>query len=305
MKGYKGFDKDLQCRGKQYEVGKTFKEKTAKLCKRGMHFCENPLEVFYYYGPSNGRFCEIEADGVTKESDNDTKRACTELTVKAEIGIPGIIKAGVEYIKSKVDWDNAKESNTGSRSVATNTGNRSAATNTGTCSAATNTGTCSAATNTGERSVTTNTGNYSAATNTGESSVATNTGNSSVVTNTGYYSAATNTGNNSAATNTGNNSAATNTGDWSVATNTGNNSAATNTGDGSEAAVEGEESVAIALGIGGKAKGAKGCWIVLAEWTKYGNIWHRKIVKSYKVDGKRIKANTFYKLQDGKAVETE
>ena len=206
MKGYKGFDKDLQCRGKQYEVGKTFKEKTAKLCKRGMHFCENPLEVFYYYGPSNGRFCEIEADGVTKESDNDTKRACTELTVKAEIGIPGIIKAGVEYIKSKVDWDNAKESNTGSRSVATNTGN---------------------------------------------------------------------------------------------------NSAATNTGDGSEAAVEGEESVAIALGIGGKAKGAKGCWIVLAEWTKYGNIWHRKIVKSYKVDGKRIKANTFYKLQDGKAVETE
>ena len=296
MKGYKGFDKDLQCRGKQYEVGKTFKEQTAKLCKSGMHFCENPLEVFYYYGPSNGRFCEIEADGVTKESDNDTKRACTELTVKAEIGIPGIIKAGVEYIKSKVDWDNAKESNTGCSSAATNTGNSSAATNTGERSLATNTGCSSAATNTGCSS---------AATNTGNSSVATNTGYSSVATNTGYSSAATNTGERSVATNTGERSLATNTGYRSVATNTGERSVATNTGERSASTVEGAESVAIALGIEGKAKGAKGCWIVLAEWTKYGNIWHRKIVKSYKVDGKRIKANTFYKLQDGKAVETE
>lgn len=78
-----------------------------------------------------------------------------------------------------------------------------------------------------------------------------------------------------------------------------------NTGNDSVATVEGKESVAIALGIGGKAKGAKGCWIVLAEWNRDYNGWHRKIVKSYKVDGKRIKANTFYRLKDGKAVETE
>ena len=121
--------------------------------------------------------------------------------------------------------------------------------------------------------------------------------------NIGDRSAATNTGDQSAATNTGYQSAATNTGYQSAATNTGDRSAATNTGDRSAATNTGEEGCAISLGIEGKASGAKGCWLTLAEWKEDKNgAWHRIDVKTVKVDGKKIKADTFYVLQKGKFV---
>ena len=141
------------------------------------------------------------------------------------------------------------------------------------------------------------TGDRSAATNTGYGSAATNTGNFSAATNTGYRSAATNTGNFSAATNTGYRSAATNTGDYSAATNTGDYSAATNTGYGS---------VAVAWGRESKAKAAKGSYIVLAEYGEWnGEEYPLLHAKMRKVDGKTIKADTFYRLKDGKFVEVQ
>ena len=107
------------------------------------------------------------------------------------------------------------------------------------------------------------------------------------------------TGNQSAATNTGDWSAATNTGNRSAATNTGYRSAATNTGNQSAASVEGKDSIACGLGYQNKAKGALGCWIVLAERD---NDWHIKSVKTALVDGKKIKADTWYELQNGRFV---
>ena len=325
---YKGFDKNLQCRGFQYEVGGEYTTDRAKACETGFHCCENPLDVLGYYAPLNNdgtpnRFCEVEAGGDIDTSKDD-KLCCTHLKIKAEIGLQGLIKAGVKFILDRVKWNDDKQSNTGDYSAATNTGYRSAATNTGYRSAATNTGDYSAATNTGNRSAATNTGNRSAATNTGDYSAATNTGNRSAATNTGYrsaatntgdYSAATNTGNYSAATNTGNRSAATNTGDCSAATNTGNcsaatntgdRSAATNTGDCSAASVGGKDSIAIVTGKDSKAKGALGCWIVLTERGEWnGETYPIKEVKAFKVDGNEIKADTWYKLVDGCAVEVE
>jgi len=149
----------------------------------------------------------------------------------------------------------------------------------------------------------TNTGDYSAATNTGTRSAATNTGTRSAATNTGYYSAATNTGTRSAATNTGYQSAATNTGTRSAATNTGDYSAATNTGDYSAATNTGKEGYAASVGIEGKAKGAVGCWITLAEWKQGQSCeWTRTNIKTVRVDGKKIKADVFYQLKNGKFV---
>ena len=300
MKGYKGFDKGLVCRGKQYAENTVFEEDKAVICSSGMHFCENPFDVLDHYGFVNGNaeindFAEVEALDEVKTDDN--KKYCTKkLRVGTEIGIPGLVKAFVEFTKSKVDFENA---------AATNTGDMSAATNTGYMSAATNTGYMSAATNTGYMSAATNTGDYSAATNTGNKSSATNTGDYSAATNTGYMSAATNTGYMSAATNTGNKSAATNTGDMSAATTTGYMSAATNTGNYSAASVEGKDSFAIATGIEGKAKGALGCYIAVAEWVREGYEWKLKGFKTHKVDGKRIKANVYYQLKNGKFVEAE
>ena len=312
IKGYKGFDKNMKCRNFQYETGKDYQhDGKISCCHSGFHFCINPFDVLAYYAPANSRFCEVEGSGESAKDDNDTKVSVSNLHVGLEIGLNGLINDGIKFILNKVKRNNCEATNTGDCSAATNTGNRSAATNTGNRSAATNTGNCSAATNTGYRSAATNTGNRSAATNTGNCSAATNTGNRSAATNTGDYSAATNTGDcsaatntgyRSAATNTGNRSAATNTGDSSVATNTGDYSAATNTGHYSVSNVEGQNSIAIVTGRKSRAAGALGCWLVLTERDDNMNIIN---VKAIKVDGKKIKANIFYTLEDGEIKEAE
>ena len=305
--GFKGFDKNLKCRDFQYEVGKTYEhEGKVECCEQGFHFCENPFDVFGYYSPSDSRYCAVEGSGKVDQDEDDSKVAVSKLHISAEIWLKGIIEAGVKFILDKVNWKDDKEYNTGYQSAATNTGYQSAATNTGDRSAATNTGYQSAATNTGDQSAATNTGYQSAATNTGYQSAATNTGYQSAATNTGDQSAATNTGDQSAATNTGDRSAATNTGDQSAATNTGDQSAATNTGDRSVSIVEGKDSVAIVTGKDSKAKGALGCWIVLTErggWN--GETYPIIEVKAFNVDGEKIKADTFYQLINGEAVEVE
>ena len=162
MNCFKGFDKDLKCRDFQYEIGKEYTEEKADICNCGFHACKFPMDVFGYYSPSDSRYCEVDLEANNQLS-NDSKRVGKKISVKAEIGIAGIIKAGVEYIKEQVNWEDDKATNTGNYSAATNTGDRSAATNTGDRSAATNTGDQSAATNTGDQSAATNTGNRSAA----------------------------------------------------------------------------------------------------------------------------------------------
>ena len=319
MKCYKGFDKDLKCRGFQYEIGKEYEENTADICHKGFHACENPMDVFGYYNPADSRYCEVDLD-TNEQTEEDSKRVGKKIKIETEIGLSGLIRAGVKFILEKVDFKSAKESNTGEQSAATNTGARSAAmsagrqsaatntgrqsaaTSTGEQSAATNTGARSAAMNTGEQSAATNTGARSAATNTGNQSAATSTGNQSAATNTGYQSAATNTGYQSAATNTGYQSAATNTGNWSAATNTGNRSAATNTGNWSAATVGGAESIAVVTGYGSKAKGAVGCWLVLTERDEKMHILG---VQAVCVDGETIKADTFYMLKNGAIIEVD
>ena len=208
---YKGFDKDLKCRDTQYEVGKTYEmDGDIKCCNSGFHACENPLDVFDYYAPADSRYCKVEQSGTLSKDADDSKVASSKIRVQCEIGLKGIIEAGVKFIFDKVNWKDNKESNTG---------NQSAATNTGDCSAATNTG------------------------------------------------------------------------DWS---------AATNTGDWSAAKVSGGESIAIVTGSDSMASGALGCWLVLTERDEN---YHIKEVKAVKVDGKRIKADTYYKLVDGEVKE--
>ncbi|HHF3474586.1 TPA: hypothetical protein ACPKB6_000122 [Haemophilus influenzae] len=292
---YKGFKQDWTCRGYQYEVGKTYEHKgNVKACESGFHACEYPLDVLSYYSPAVSKFAVVKMSGETSKDSDDTKIASAKITIETEINLPEMIKKAVEWIKGKVDWDAAKVSNTGYRSVATNTGYRSVATNTGDRSVATNTGYRSVATNTGYRSVATNTGYRSVATNTGDQSVATNTGDRSVATNTGYWSAVTNTGDRSVATNTGYRSVATNTGDQSVATNTG---------DQSVAEVSGKQSIAVALGWQSKAKASINGAIVCVYRNHDGELIH---IKASKVGENNIKADTWYTLDKiGEFVEVK
>ena len=175
MKCYKGFDKDLKCQGFQYEIGKEYEENAVDICHKGFHACEYPMDVFGYYNPADSRYCEVDLD-TNEQTEEDSNRVGKKIKIETEIGLSGLIQAGVKFILEKVDFKSAKESNTGNRSAATNTGNRSAATNTGDWSAATNTGYRSAATNTGTQSAATNTGDWSAATVGGAESIAVVTG---------------------------------------------------------------------------------------------------------------------------------
>ena len=96
IKGYKGFDKNLTCRGKKYEIGKTYAEAEAELCMKGMHFCENPHDVFGYYGAGYGnRFAIVESDNTSDERGDDSKRVSKALYIKSEISAFDICKIAV------------------------------------------------------------------------------------------------------------------------------------------------------------------------------------------------------------------
>ena len=131
MQGFKGFDKDLKCRGFQFQVGGKYEEADAKACEKGFHFCENPMDVFGYYPPAESRYAEVVGEGKTDKDNDDSKVACSKLRVGVEIGISGLISAGVKFILEKVDWANKKESNTGYQSAATVDGKESVAIATG------------------------------------------------------------------------------------------------------------------------------------------------------------------------------
>ena len=131
---YKGFDKNLRCRGFQYEIGKSYTYKwEITLCESGFHACQYPLSVFNYYAPADSRFAEVEASGKIVSSDD--KLACEKLKIKAELSLNAMITAAVKFTISNVKKSKTA-TNTGDYSAATNTGNYSAATNTGDHSAA-------------------------------------------------------------------------------------------------------------------------------------------------------------------------
>lgn len=93
---YKAMDKNMRCRGKQYEVGKTYHEDKADCCRAGMHACENPLDVLQYYPLRDSpRFFEVECGGNVDKSGEDSKLACTELTVKGEVNFARLVRAAI------------------------------------------------------------------------------------------------------------------------------------------------------------------------------------------------------------------
>ena len=117
IKSYKGFDKNMQCRGFQYEVGKEYEmDGEIKCCNRGFHACKSPLEVWDYYDMLNSRFAEVEQSGKIDEEEKSTKVCSSHIKIKAELKLADIINIGVEWLKditspSKVKTDGALNDN--------------------------------------------------------------------------------------------------------------------------------------------------------------------------------------------------
>ena len=153
---YKGFENNWKCRDYQYAVGETFlHDGDVEACASGFHACEYPLDVFRYYAPAGNRFAVVEQSGQLSRHSDDTKVASKTLTVKAEIGLPGLIKAAIEYTVKRckpVDPKSPAYSEE-ERGAASSTGYRGAASSTGDYGAASSTGSRGAASSTGKHAV--------------------------------------------------------------------------------------------------------------------------------------------------------
>ena len=102
---YKGFDKNLCCRGFQFKVGEEYEQQgEIKCCENGFHACTNPFDVLNYYDvDGKNRFCQVEQYETIDNSNKDTKQASSKIKIKAEIGMTGLFKAGIEWIKEKTN----------------------------------------------------------------------------------------------------------------------------------------------------------------------------------------------------------
>lgn len=110
IKSYKGFDKNMQCRGFQYEVGKEYEmDGEIKCCNRGFHACKYPLEVWDYYDMLNSRFAEVEQSGKIDEEEKSTKVCSSHIKIKAELKLADIINIGVEWLKDITSPSEVKE----------------------------------------------------------------------------------------------------------------------------------------------------------------------------------------------------
>ena len=137
MKAYKGFDKDLKCREFQYEVGKEYEEENSALCKKGFHACENPLDTFRYYRPTDSRYCEVDVDDNGERNSTDSKVCGKHIKISAEIGLKGVINAGVRFVFDKCE--SATEENasgeSGNAAASGESGNAAASGNLGNAAA--------------------------------------------------------------------------------------------------------------------------------------------------------------------------
>ena len=149
---FKGFDRDLKCRGHQFEVGKTY-ELAGRIhcCNHGWHACENPLDIFGHYPPGESRYAEVTQSGDIDRAESDTKLASAKITIGVEIHIHELIQKAVAWIISKAKPADCQHAD-GDRSAASSTGYQSAASSTGYQSAASSTGDRSAASSTGYQS---------------------------------------------------------------------------------------------------------------------------------------------------------
>ena len=274
MKAYKGFNKDMTCRGFQYKEGETYETDKASICREGFHACLDPLNTFSYYQPANSIYHEVEVDdGAEREENGDSKVASRTIKIGARLSIKDLVKAqiGLVIVRSKGD-----------------------------------------AYSSGEESSAATSGNGSSAATSGYRSNAATSGNGSSAATSGDWSSAATSGNGSSAATSGDWSSAATSGDWSSAATSGYRSSAATSGNGSSAATSGEESsaatdhangIALANGKNSRARGTAGSWLVLTEWSD--DQTQLLTVKAVQVDGEKVKPGIFYKLSGGDVVEAE
>ena len=282
LKAIKGFDKRLRCRGFQYEVGKEYQEPVAELCLKGFHACENPLDTFRYYPPTDSRYCEVEIDDNGQRNSENSKVCGEKIKIVSEIGLDGVIKAGAQFIFElcKGSAEDHASGESGNAAASGWSGNAAASGWSGNAAASGERGNAAAS---GWR------GNAAASGERGTAAASGWSGNAAASGERGTAAASGERGNAAASGESGNAAAS------------GVRGTATATGRDGRASALGEQCIAVAWGNNSLAKGALGNWIVVSERASYGIV----DAKLARVDGEIIKADTWYTLRRGEIVEVE
>ena len=321
VKSYKGFNKDMTCRGFQYEEGKEYEEESVEVCDHGFHACEYPLDCLNYYSPNESVYHEVEQSGEIQKHNDDTKVASTKIKIGAEISIAGLVKAAIEYTVKRVnkeaesDENHGASSATGDYGASSATGNCGASSATGYKGASSATGNCGASSATGYKGASSATGDCGASSATGDCGASSATGYCGASSATGDCGASSATGYKGASSATGYKGASSATGDCGASSATGNCGASSATGYKGASSAEDKDAVAVAWGYKSKAKGVIGSFLVFADWEYTGSednteydrnnqsAWVLNGAKMVQVDGENIKPDTWYTIENGEIEE--
>ena len=312
VKSYKGFNKDMTCRGFQYEEGKEYEEEIVEVCDHGFHACEYPLDCLNYYSPNESVYHEVEQSGEIQKHNDDTKVASTKIKIGAEISIAGLVKAAIEYTVKRVNKEAESDENHGASSA---TGYKGASSATGYKGASSATGNKGASSATGYKGASSATGYCGASSATGNKGASSATGDCGASSATGNKGASSATGDCGASSATGYKGASSATGDYGASSATGNCGASSATGYKGASSAEDKDAVAVAWGYKSKAKGVIGSFLVFADWEYTGSednteydrnnqsAWVLNGAKMVQVDGENIKPDTWYTIENGEIEE--
>ena len=270
IKSYKGFDKNLKCRDFQYEIGKEYEmDGEIKVCSRGFHACESPLEVFDHYSMIGSRFCEVEQDGNISKEDRGTKICSSKIKIKTELKLANMINLGVEWLKEITSPEKIKTSiKDNSSCYGAQIGSS---------------------------------GNYAQIGSSGNDAKIGSSGYGAQIGSSGDGAKIGSSGNYAQIGSSGNDAQIGSSGYGAQIGSSGNDAKIGSSGYGAKIDSTGEDSVIMCAGINSVAKASKGSWITLSEWS-YSDKKQRYIpvcVKTEFVDGEKIKADTYYKLDGG------
>ena len=293
IKSYKGFDKDMQCHGFQYEVGKEYNmDGEIKCCNRGFHACKSPMEVWDYYDMLNSRFAEVEQSGKIDEEEKSTKVCSSRIKIKAELKLADIIKLGVEWIKdvtspSKVKATGELNDNGGYSAQIGSSGDSAQIGSSG------------------YSAKIGSSGDSAKIGSSGDSAQIGSSGDSAKIGSSGYSAQIGSSGDSAQIGSSGDYAQIGSSGDYAKIGSSGDYAKIGSSGYSAKIDSTGEDSVIMCAGGNSKAKAKVGSWITLAEW-EWSDEKNRNVpicVKTEYVDGERIKADTWYQLKNGEFVE--
>ena len=299
---YKGFDKDFKCRGFQYEVGKDYKmDGDIQCCKRGFHACESPFEVFDYYDMLSSRFAVVELSGTIDKEKKSTKICSSNIKIKAELNIADIVKLGIEWIKDitlspKAGGDIGLNDNSGDSALIGSSDDYAKIGSSGNFAQIGSSG---------DYAKIGSSGAYAKIGSSGYAQIG-SSGAYAQIGSSGNFAQIGSSGNYAQIGSSGDSAQIGSSGDYAQIGSSGDYAQIGSSGDFAQINSTGEHSVIMAAGYNSIVKASLGSWITLAEWEINDDSNSIPIcVKTEKVDGRRIKADTYYRLVNGEFKEVE